>query len=286
MRLWIVAMFALIASACSPIALFNTVTPKDGLTTPATRAIAFGDSPRQKLDVYPAAATGDVGAKRPVIVFLYGGAWNTGRRQDYAFAARALAAKGFAVVVPDYRLAPADPFPAFVEDAAAATAWTHKNIARFGGDPDRIVLMGHSAGAHIAMMVALDRRFLDRAGVPQAAIRGVIGLAGPYRFDPNEEGVLRDAFGKFPDPTAVQPMTFVRADAPPALLLHGDADTRVLIRNSERLGRALTEAGAKAEVKIYPGVDHAGIALALSRPLRNRAPTLEDAAAFATKVTE
>lgn len=282
MRLWIVAMFALIASACSPIALFNTVAPKDGLTTPATRAIAYGDGPRQKLDVYPAAPE----AKRPVIVFLYGGAWNTGRRQDYAFAARALAAKGFVVVVPDYRLAPADPFPAFVDDAAAATGWTHKNIARFGGDPDRIVLMGHSAGAHIAMMVALDRRFLDRVGVPQAAIRGAIGLAGPYKFDPSEEGVLRDAFGKFPDPAATQPVTFVRADAPPALLLHGDADTRVRIRNSERLGRELTAAGAKAEVKIYPGVDHAGIALAMSRPFRNRAPTLDDVTTFATKVTE
>ncbi|MDZ4777334.1 MAG: alpha/beta hydrolase [Alphaproteobacteria bacterium] len=281
MRLWIAAMLALIASACSPLALFNTVAPKDSLTTPATRAIAYGDGPRQKLDIYPAAPE----AKKPVIVFLYGGAWNNGRRQDYGWAARALAAKGFVVVVPDYRLAPADPFPAFVDDATAATAWAHANARRFGGDPDRIVLMGHSAGAHIAMMVALDRRFLDRAGVPSSTIRGVIGLAGPYKFDPNEEGVLRDAFGRFPEPDATQPVTFVRADAPPALLLHGDADTRVRLRNSERLDRELRAASASAELKVYPGVDHTGILLALSKPLRGRAPTLEDATAFATKVT-
>jgi acetyl esterase/lipase len=282
MRLWIAAMLALLATACSPIALFNTVTPKDGLTAPATSAIAYGDGPRQKLDIYPAAPE----AKQPVIVFLYGGAWNSGRRQDYAWAARALAAKGFVVVVPDYRLAPADPFPAFVDDAAAAAVWAHRNVARFGGDPDRMVLMGHSAGAHIAMMVALDRRFLARGDVPASAIRGVVGLAGPYKFDPNEEGVLRDAFGGYPEPEAVQPVTFARADAPPALLLHGDADTRVRMRNSERLGRELKAVGAAAEVKIYPGVDHAGILLALSKPLRDRAPTLDDAVAFAKKVTE
>ncbi|MBL8557504.1 MAG: alpha/beta hydrolase [Hyphomonadaceae bacterium] len=282
MRLWITVMLALIAAACSPIALFNTVTPKDGATGPATRAIAYGEGLRQKLDIYPAPAA----SPRPVIVFIYGGAWNSGRRQDYAWAARALAAQGFVVVVPDYRLAPEHPFPAFVDDAAAATAWAYRNAARFGGDPDRMVLMGHSAGAHIAMMVALDRRLLARGEVPASAVRGVIGLAGAYRFDPKEEGVLRDAFGAYPEPEAVQPVTFVRADAPPALLLHGDADTRVLMRNSHRLGRDLVAAGAHAEVKIYPGVDHAGIALALSRPFRNRAPTLEDVTAFATKVTQ
>jgi len=258
---WVAVMLALFAAACSPIALFNTVASKDALQAPMTRAIAYGDGPRRKLDVYPAAPD----ARQPVIVFLYGGAWNSGRRQDYAWAARALAAKGFVVVVPDYRLAPEDPFPAFVEDAAAATAWAHRNAARFGGDRERIVLMGHSAGAHIAMMVALDRRFLDRADVPRTAIRGVVGLAGPYKFDPNEKGVLREAFGRYAEPDAVQPVTFVRADAPPALLLHGDADTRVRLSNSERLGRELSAAGAQAQVKVYPGVDHAGILCGAAR---------------------
>lgn len=285
MRLWIAAMLALIAAACSPIALFNTVAPKDDLPAQPTRAIAYGDDPRQKLDVYPAAGAADVGAKRPVLVFLYGGSWNSGRRQDYAWAARALAAKGFVVVTPDYRLAPDSPFPAFVEDAAAAVAWAHANAQQHGGDGSRLVLVGHSAGAHIAMMVALDRRFIDRTGAPSEAIRGAVGLAGPYRFDPREEGVLADAFGRYPDPAAVQPVNFARADAPPTLLLHGDADTRVLPRNSQRLAAALEEAGATSEVKLYRGVDHAGILLALSKPFRQRAPTLDDVTAFATEVT-
>jgi acetyl esterase/lipase len=281
MRLWIVAMLALLASACSPLAVFNTVIPKDRLAAPAVRDIAYGPGPRQQLDIYPAPGT----SAKPVIVFFYGGGWDSGRRQDYAWAARALAAQGFVTIVPDYRLVPEVRFPAFLEDAAAAVRWARDHAAAYGGDPDRIVLMGHSAGAYNAVMLGLDRRYLDDAGVPQAAIRGVVGLAGPYDFYPWDAEASRNAFGQYPEPLQTQPVTFARADAPPVLLLHGEADPTVRPRNSVRLAAKLREAGARVETKLYPGVDHRAIVLALSKPFRGRAATLDDATAFAGDAT-
>jgi acetyl esterase/lipase len=282
MRLWIAAMLAMIAAACSPLAMFNTVAPKDGLAAAPVRAIAYGAGPRQKLDVYPAPP----GARRPVVVFVYGGGWDSGRRQDYEWAGRAFAAKGFVTVVPDYRLVPEVRFPAFLEDGAASVRWVRDNIDRHGGDPDRIVLVGHSAGAYNVAMLGLDRRWLEGAGVPLTAIRGVVGLAGPYDFYPWDTEASRNAFGQSAEPLQTQPVTFARPDAPPLLLLHGDIDATVRVRNTRRLEAKVLEAGGRVESKIYEGVDHRGIVLALSRPLRGRAATLEDATAFARRVTE
>lgn len=282
MRLWIAAMLALLASACSPLAMFNGLTPKDRLAAPAVRDVSYGSGPRQQVDVYPAPGTG----AKPVVVFFYGGGWDSGRRQDYAWAARALAAQGFVTVVPDYRLVPEVRFPAFLEDSAAAVRWARDHAAEYGGDPDRIVLMGHSAGAYNAVMLGLDRRFLDAAGVPQSAIRGVVGLAGPYDFYPWDADASRNAFGQYPEPLQTQPVTFARAAAPPLLLLHGDKDPTVRMRNTERLAAKVREAGGRVETKIYPGVDHRAIVLALSRPFRGRATTLADATAFVRETTK
>ena len=107
--------------------------------------IPYGPFPRQKLDVYqPCHAKPDA----RVVIFIYGGEWQVGQKGDYRFAAEALTSRGFIAVVPDYRLYPNVTFPAFVDDAAKAVRWTHDNIARFGGDPSHLYLMGHSAGAH------------------------------------------------------------------------------------------------------------------------------------------
>lgn len=282
MRLWIAAMLAFLATACSPLAMFNTVIPKDRVAAAPERNLAFGEGPRRMLDVYPATT----GAKRPVVVFVYGGGWDAGRRQDYDWVGRAFAAQGFVTVVPDYRLVPEVSFPAFLEDGAAAVRWVRDNITRYGGDPDRIVLVGHSAGAYNVVMLGLDRRWLDAAGVPQSAIRGVVGLAGPYDFYPWDADASRNAFGQYPEPLETQPVTFARPDAPPLLLLHGAVDGTVRARNTQRLDARMQAAGGRVEAKIYPGVDHRGIVLALSRPFRGQAPTLEDATAFAKKVTE
>lgn len=275
--LGIAAAFSL--AGCSSLGALNGVnnlTPGDsGIAREATD-VAFGTDPRQKLDIY----TPEKAANAPVIVFFYGGSWNSGRRQDYAFAARALAARGFVVVVPDYRLVPQVRFPAFVEDGAAAVAWTRANIAKHGGNPDAIGVAGHSAGAYIAAMVALDPRWLAAAGAP-GAVKAVVGLAGPYDFLPFVPGGAADlALGGHPDLAATQPISFARADAPPMLLLNGAEDSTVYPRNAERLAAALTGVGATAEPRIYPDIGHIGILLAISKPFRGKAPALADTTEF------
>ncbi|MBL8545187.1 MAG: alpha/beta hydrolase [Hyphomonadaceae bacterium] len=245
------------------------------------RDVAYGDSPRQRLDVYAPDGAHD----RPVIVFIYGGSWNSGSKNDYAFAGAALAAQGFVTIVPDYRLVPDVRFPEFLTDCARAVRWAGDHAGEYGGDPTRIVLLGHSAGAYNAMMLGLDTQYLHDAGVDATHIRGVVGLAGPYDFLPFDVDATRDAFGQAPDSALTQPVHFARGDAPPLLLLWGEADTTVGPRNLEGLARATRAAGGRVETKTYPGVNHVDIMLALSRPLRGRAPTLGDVIGFATRVT-
>lgn len=245
----------------------NALTPGDGGVVRRVDGAAYGNDPRQVVDVYtPEHAAGPL----PVVVFFYGGGWNSGYRGGYAFVARAIAARGFVVVVPDYRLVPAVRFPAFVDDAAAAIRWTVDHVGAYGGDPKRIAVAGHSAGAHIALLVTLDRHYLAAAGVP-GAVRAVVGLAGPYDFLPFDAQSAIDAFAATPDKEATQPLHFARSDAPPTLLLTGDDDDTVKPRNTAALAAALRRAGATVEVKTYPGVGHIGILLALSKPFRGKA---------------
>jgi acetyl esterase/lipase len=260
-------------AGCSRLDLLNganAMVPGDGAVRRVVSGAAFGNDPRQALDVH---APADARAA-PVLVFFYGGSWASGRRQDYGFAARALAARGFVVVVPDYRIVPQARWPAFVEDGAAAIAWTRANIAASGGDPARIGVIGHSAGAHIAMLLALDRRW-------GAAGANGVGLAGPYDFLPFAPGSGAEAaLGNAPDLGQTQPIRFARADAPPLLLLTGDDDDTVRPGNSDRLAAALAAVGAAAAVRHYPRLGHIGILLALSKPFRGKAPVLADAVGF------
>lgn len=270
----------LAAAACSPLRAFNAVVPHDGGIS-VKRGIAYGADPRQRLDVY--VPTGRASSPRPVIVFFYGGSWNSGVREGYGFAGRALASAGFIVVVPDYRLVPAVRFPAFLEDGAAAVRWVRGNVAAFGGDGGRLVLAGHSAGAYNAAMLALDPRWL---GPDRAAVRGLIGLAGPYDFLPFDQPAAVAAFGQWPRPAETQPVRFVEAGDPPALLLTGADDTIVRPRNSDALAAKLRAVGVPVERKDYAGMGHVGIITALARPFRSRAPVLRDMISFAAAVTE
>lgn len=270
---------ATLLAACSGLTTLNTLnslTPGDGGVEKVASDVPFGPDARQQLDIYaPAAATKPL----PVIVFFYGGSWSMGSRKDYGFAARALAAKGFVVVVPDYRLVPQVRYPAFVEDGASAVAWTAAHAGQYHGDPAKIATMGHSAGGYIALMLAVDPRWLAKAGAP-GAIKAAVGLAGPYDFYPFDAGAATNAFGQAPDGHDTQPIAHVRRDAPPALLLQGDADDVVKPRNATVLGAALNAAGASATVKLYPGIGHVGILLGLSKPFRGKAPVLEDSSGF------
>ena len=267
--------------ACSPLRTFNALVPKDKGASPVARDQAFAAGERRKLDVYAPRGAAP-GAKLPVILFFYGGSWNSGLKEGYAFAGRALAAEGFVVAIPDYRLVPEVRFPAFLEDGAAAVRWVRANAARFGGDPDRIVLAGHSAGAYNAAMLSLDPQWL---GSDRRAVRGFAGLAGPYDFLPLDS-ITRPAFGAAPDLKATQPVTLASAGDPPALLMIAGKDRLVHPRNAQRLAQLLKQAGVPAETRTYPEIGHIGMVTALAKPLRGRAPVLDDLAAFARSVTK
>lgn len=269
-----------LAYLVSPLHTFDTLVPKDAGGRKLAEGLAYGDGERQTLDIY--APVGASEGPRPVVVFFYGGSWNSGTRKGYNFAGRALAAQGYVVVVPDYRLVPQVHFPAFVQDGANAVRWLRANVADYGGDPEQIVLMGHSAGAHIAAMLATDPQWL---GEDRSALRGLVGLAGPYDFAPFDTAAAIEAFGKWPRAEETQPITYAGSGAPPALLLTGEDDTTVKPRNSRALSAALTAAGGSAQMVTYPGIDHIDVLIALSRPLRSRAPVLADASAFIDRVT-
>lgn len=246
---------------------------------------AYGNGPRQTLDIW-APDTAQQGDRLPVIVFFYGGGWNSGERASYGFVGRALAQKGFVVVIPDYRLTPKAHWPDFLEDSAAAVAWTHRYIGDLAGDPDRIALMGHSAGAYNAVMLALDPTWLRAAKSDPSILRGVAGLAGPYDFLPMEKGGLADkAMGKVKPAEKTQPIVHARGDAPPLWLASGDEDATVRPRNSQNLAVAIEKAGGSATLRLYPGVGHTGIVMALSAPFRSRGPVLDEASDFLRGVT-
>jgi acetyl esterase/lipase len=279
------SLFSLLAATattalggCSVLSLFATFTPRD----PARRlgeGVAYGDGPRHTLDVYaPQQGAGPW----PTVLFFYGGGWNSGARGEYGWAAQAIASRGFVVMVPDYRLVPQVIYPGFLEDCAQAVRWAQDHAAPYGGDPERILLAGHSAGAYMALQLALDDDVLRAAGVDFPRIRGAVGLSGPYDFYPFDVKESRDAFGPFKgDPRATQPITYAsRPGRPPVLLVQGLADRLVGPHNAINLDKALRAAGNRSTLRLYPGLSHTDTAAALSVPFRGKAPILEETVAF------
>jgi acetyl esterase/lipase len=274
-------------SGCSSLGVLNAVLPKDGGSAVAASNIAYGEDPRQKLDVYTPTTEQAASQGRDVVVFVYGGSWASGARGDYSFAGRAFASNGFVTVIGDYRLVPDHPYPDFVQDTASVVAWAHRNAARYGGNPDRIFLVGHSAGAYNAAMVALAPEFLQAEGVSPTVVKGFAGLAGPYDFLPLDADASVAAFGHL-SPAGLkrsQPVNRISRQtyAPPAFLATGADDTTVRPRNTERLAQVLRENGHSAETVTYPDLGHVGLVLSLTRPLRGKAPALDDVVAFMGK---
>lgn len=265
-----------LTAACTPLSLFATLSPKDPASHVA-RGQAYGAAPRQRLDVY-APRRGPTPA--PVAVFFYGGSWDSGRRQDYNWVGRALASRGFLTIVADYRVYPEVRYPGFLDDGAQAVAWASRNAGRLGGDGRRLVLVGHSAGAYNAVMLALDGRYLSSAGVDPKSVRAMAGLSGPYDFLPIRSEITERIFGGVDDLPATQPLAYVRPGSPPAFLATGAADDMVWPSNTVALASKLREAGVPVEERHYEGVDHANMVLALSRPLRGRAPVLDEMTGF------
>ena len=266
-------------AACSPLKTLNALSP--GGASERTAGLAYGDGPRRKLDVYrPLDAQGQA----PVVVFFYGGNWVDGARENYAFVGRALASRGIVTVVADYRLYPEVAYPDFLSDVAQAVAWARREAARYGGDPRRLFVMGHSAGAYNAAMIALDGRWLAAQGMAPADLRGWIGLAGPYDFLPIENPTARPVF-HFPDtPRTSQPIHHVKAGAPPALLIAARSDKLVdPQRNTGHLAAALRAQQVAVDEVYYDRVSHVTLVASIAAPMRWLAPTLDQVAAFVHK---
>ena len=262
-------------AACSPLRVVNGLVPSGSYRV--SKDLRYGEHPRHALDVYrPETSQGP----SPVVIFFYGGNWNSGDRGSYLFVGEALASRNIVAVVPDYRLYPEVRFPDFLHDCAAAVRWTFEHIAQIGGDPSRVFLMGHSAGAYNAAMLALDPRYLDAAKVDRRRVRGFIGLAGPYDFLPLTGEVSRKVFG-YPDtPPATQPVNFVSRDDASALLITGDADRTVDPGNSARLAARLRKNGVAVREIVYEDISHTRLVGALAAPFRRWAPVLDDVEKF------
>lgn len=266
-------------AACSPLATFDAVAGRDEDGGALAKGLAFGPHPRHRLDIYAPVGTAG-GARLPVVMFIYGGSWRMGSRQEYGFVGSALASRGFVTVIADYRLVPEIRFPDFLDDGALALAWIRGNIAQHGGDPARVGVAGHSAGAYNAVMLALEPRFLRKAGVDPRLIKAVAGISGPYDFFPWRSADAEAAFGAWPDPKATQPVNFARAGAPPMLLVTGADDSTVRPTNTNALAARLRAAGASASTRVYPGLGHIDILTGMSRLLRQRGTALDDMDAF------
>ena len=277
-RMGLIAGAAAWLSGCSATGVLNAVA---GNGHQGQQGIAYGPDARQKLDVYqplPGTAPG----KPPVVVFFYGGSWSKGERADYRFVGEALASAGAIVVVPDYRLSPQFRYPEFVRDSAAAVKWAFDHAAELGGGPDNVVVMGHSAGGYNAAMVALDRRWLDAAGLArERKLAGWIGLAGPYDFLPIENRETQVAF-EWPNTRRdTQPIEHVSANAPRTLLLAAIKDDVVNPqRSTVGLGERLKTAGVPTQVKLYERVNHVTLLAAMAQPLRWLAPVRSEVLAF------
>lgn len=263
------------AAACSPLAALNALGPRDRGARRVASDLPYGPGPRQRMDLYAPDGAGPW----PVVVFFYGGGWDSGEKALYGWAAQAIAAQGFVVALPDYRLVPEVHFPAFIEDAAAATARAADFAAAHGGDPTRLAVAGHSAGAHLAMMITLDRRYMAAVDQP-GLIRAAAGLAGPYEFLPFNVPAAVNAFGRVTDPLQTQPVAFARGDAPPLWIAHGTADTVVHDEDARLLHAAIQSVGGDSQLRLYDGVDHATIVAALSPLFRGRVPVLAEMSAF------
>lgn len=264
-----------VQSICRPTALLNALIPTRQLQ--CFKQIAYGRSPRQCLDVY-CPTTFTALRPLPVALFFYGGRWDSGSKDDYLFVAEALASRGCVVVIADYRLYPEVKFPALMQDPASAFAWVKQHIAEYAGNPEKVFVIGHSAGAQLAAMLALNPDYLRMVGLQPQQMAGMVGLAGPYDFLPLTCARLKAIFAPEALEWTAQPIRFVGGHHPPMLLLVGLRDTVVWPRNTYNLASAIQSYGGAVDVIDYPAYHHIDMVAKLAKPLRGRSSLLDDIA--------
>ncbi len=273
------SLLTTLLAACSGANLVEALTPRSGYELLSD--IAYGEGPRRTLDIYVPARPppGPV----PVIVFFYGGRWDSGSKDIYRFVGQAFASRGYAVVIPDYRLYPEVRFPEFIVDAAAAVTWTRAHAAEYVPNAGRLVLAGHSAGAHIAALLHLHPTWLSPA--VRDSVAAAIGLSGPYDFLPITDPTALEVFGPGPAGPDTQPVTFADGRASPMLLIHSRNDTTVRPRNTESLAARIREGGGIAEERYHERLAHVGVLAALAVPLRTFIPILDEIDRFLRRHT-
>jgi acetyl esterase/lipase len=281
-RIFLVTLGTLLLSGCQS-ALFSVVNARQpSAGTVAHQNIVFDATDGLSLDVYAPPNARNA----PVVVFFYGGSWKSGKRQWYRWVGEALAAQGIVTVVPDYRQWPKVRLDGFMHDGAEAVRWAHDHAGEFGGDTGHVFVMGHSAGGHIAALLATDARWLGAVGMKPRDLSGFIGLAGPYDFLPLTNDDFIDMFGHTAEQQArSQPINFVEGDEPPALLLQGEADGTVKPSNALSLQRHYEAWGEHVEVKLYPDTGHMGILFGLGTG-KHKAPVLKDVVTFIRSQSE
>ena len=258
----------------SPAVLLNITTPRWGYRV--ERAIPYGPEPRHRMDLYlPEHKL----QSAPAVLFFYGGAFISGNKCEYRFVGQALASLGIIVGIADYGLFPDHRFPEFVEDGAKAAAFLHKTLPEYGGDPNRLFVAGHSAGAYIAVMLASNPEYLSEAGADQSILAGAIGVAGPYDFLPITNETRIEIFGG-PDRLETQPIHFIEGKRPPMLLLTGDRNSNILPRNTHNMAARMREQANDVDEIVYPGIDHFRIILGLAPLFRGVVPIRADIARF------
>lgn len=271
------ALLALLSSGCQR-ALFAFVN-RGGQRPDAT--VVYAPGRKLALDVY--RARGNLAAAgAPTVVFFHGGAWDSGRRGEYRFVGNRLADNGILTLVVDYRTYPAAGFPAFMDDAADAVAWARSHARELGGDPARLFLAGHSAGAQIAALLGTNAEYLARRGMTPTQLRGVIGLSGPYNFNVGTD--YAPIFGPPSQWPKAQAVNYVDGDEPPFLLVQGQADTTVAPRNSIELAARLRAAQVPVTLDLVPGAGHLATIAALYAP--KRAPAVLPAILDFIRTTE
>jgi len=283
LRLILVALAALLFPAPAEaqidiMAPFNQAASMDDARVLA-EDLPYADGDRKHLSIY---GPNEIMEPAPVVMFIYGGSWKQGQRQDYQFVGRALAANGFIVVIPDYRLYPEVTYPNFLEDLANAAKWTQDNIGTYGGDTSRFFLAGHSAGAYNAVMLGLEHSFFKEYNVTMP-IKGIAAISGPFDFYPFEYDEVRNVFGKTDNPEGTQPVNLVTPDEPPMLLASGDQDPIVRMQNTDHLAKKLKEGGNWVTVKYYQNIGHMEAVFAIGAMWRWRAPVLADMITFFTQ---
>ncbi|WP_404422755.1 alpha/beta hydrolase [Thalassospira australica] len=268
---------ALFLAGCDKLAAFNHLQAGD--YQPTIADLQYGDADRQKLDLY---LPSDRTKPAPLIVWFYGGSWDSGDKAKYAFVAKRFTEMGYAVAIPDYRLVPEIRFPEFIKDGAKALAF----IKQYSHDhPDRIttgpiILAGHSAGAYNAVQLVADQSYLASVGMTANDIAGIIGLSGPYDFYPYDVRATQIAFGNT-HATQSQPVEQDLSHMPPLLLITGNRDHTVYPRNSIRLA----ELAPNTKLVIIKDTGHAGTLIALGSVLTENRAVLEPVREFLTAQT-